>query len=97
MSVISKIDTNIPFEVLTVLAEGCGFHLAFDHTPGTDVWTLSTKRGDKYIQHVGTKESVVGFLIGYAVMQLETKKILSDLDSAQHKLILDMQTRLDSP
>lgn len=93
----NKIDDNLPTEVLTALAEGCGFRLAFD-LPDGNKWTLSTSIVAGQItvplQHVGTRRSVCAFLIGYSSMRLQTTQILNDLDSANQKMILDMRERL---
>ena len=91
---MSKIENNLPPEVLTALAEACGFRLAFDRSPGTDEWTLSVGHGVKHVQYVGTRQSVCAFLTGYAAMRLQTKQILNDLDSAHRVLILDIRNRL---
>jgi hypothetical protein len=94
--VISKIETNLPTEVLTALAEACGFRVVFDRSPGADEWTLSHGHGVSHVQHVGTRQAVCAFLTGHADMRLITVQILNDLDSAHRRLILDMRTRLES-
>lgn len=93
----NKIDDDLPTEVLTALAEGCGFRLAFD-LPDGDKWTLSTSivagQITMPIQHVGTRRSVCAFLSGYSSMLLKTTQILNDLERANRKLLLDMRARL---
>jgi len=95
---MSKIEDNLPTEVLTALAEACGFQVVFDRAPGTDEWTLTAGRFAgplQYdVQYVGTRQSVCAFLTGYASMQLQTTQILNDLDRAHQGLILDMRERL---
>lgn len=91
---MSKIENNLPTEVLTALAKACGFSSAFDRSPGTDEWTLSAGHGATHVQHVGTRQSVCAFLTGYAAMQIKTTQILNDLDNANRRLILDMRARL---
>lgn len=93
---MSKIENNLPIEVLTALAEACGFRIALDHSPGANEWTLSHGHGATHVQHVGTRQDVCAFLTGYADMQLLTMQILNDLDNAHRRLILDMRARLDS-
>ena len=91
---MSKIENNLPTEVLTALAEALGFRVAFDRSPGTDEWTLSAGHGATYVHHVGTRQGVCAFLTGYGAMQLQTTQILNDLDNANRRLILDMRARL---
>lgn len=91
----SKIETSLPTEALTALAEACGFNVTVDRRPGTDEWTLSAGHGVKHVQYVGTRQSVCAFLTGYAAMRLQTAQILNDLDNAHRRLILDMRERLD--
>ena len=91
---MSRIENNLAAEVLTVLAEACGFCVAFDRSPGADEWTLSAGHGVKHVQYVGTRQSVCAFLTGYAAMQLQTTQILNDLDNAHRRLILDVRERL---
>ena len=91
---MSKIDDELPTEVLNALAVACGFHLS--STPGVDEWTLSHPHGvihTEPVHHVGTRKAICAFLTGYADMQLQTTQILNDFDSAQRKLILEMRGR----
>lgn len=88
---MSKIDVDLPTEVLGALARACGFLLSYDRTPGADAWTLSHGHGPTYVQHVGTRQAVCAFLTGYADMQLQTTQILNELDSAQQRLIVDVR------
>jgi hypothetical protein len=94
MFMMSKIEDNLPAEVLTALAEACGFCITYDRSPGVDEWTLSAGHGKTHVQHVGTRQGVCAFLSGFATMQLQTSQILNDLDSAYRGLILDMRSRL---
>ncbi len=92
---MSKIDDELPAEVLTALAAACGFRLSC--ALGGDEWTLSHPHGAIHVEpveHVGTRKAVCAFLTGYADMQLQTTQILNDLDSAQRKLLSDMRGRL---
>jgi hypothetical protein len=91
---VSKIETNLPTEVITALAEACGFSVAYDRSPGANTWTLSHGHGISYVQHTGTREAVCAFLIGYADMGLLTSQALNDLDNEKQKLILDVRVRL---
>lgn len=92
--VMSKIENNLPTEVLTALAEACGFRIAFNRSPETDEWTLSHGHGPTCVQHVGTRQDVCAFLTGYADMRLQTTQILNDLDNAHRRLILDVRKLL---
>ena len=92
---MSKIDDNLPTEVLTALAEALGFSVAFDRSPDTDKWTLSAGHGETYVQHVGTRQGVCAFLTGYAAMRLQTTQILNDFDNANRKLVLEMRALLE--
>ena len=95
---MSKIDDNLPTEVLTALADACGFRIACDRTPGVDAWTLSQRLPagtvTMHVEHVGTRQSVCAFLIGFSSMQLQTTQILNEIDGANRRLILDMMARL---
>lgn len=87
-------DKNVSTEVLSVLAKACGFRVAFDRSPGADEWELSAGHGENHVQYVGTRQGVSAFLTGYGAMQLQTRQILNDLDSAHRKILLDMKTRI---
>ncbi len=89
-----KIETSVPVQILAALAEGCGFRSSYDRTPGADEWTLSAGHGDTHVQYVGTMQSVLAFLTGYAAMRMQTKQMLLDLSTTHERLILDMRTRL---
>ena len=89
-----KIDADLPTEVIAAVAETCGFRVHYDRSPGTDEWTLSRGHGSTHVQHVGTRRDVCAFLTGYANMQIQTTKILSELEKAHRALILDVRQRL---
>lgn len=91
---MNKIDDNLPTNVLSALAEACGFHLSYSRAPGTDEWTLSHGHGASHVQHVGTRKSVCAFLTGYADMRLQTTQILNEMSNAHQKLVLTMKMRL---
>ncbi len=91
---MSKIETDMPTDVLACVAEACGFRVAYDRRPDADEWTLSRGHGVKHIQHAGTRQSVCAFLNGYAAMQLQTTQILNDMDNAHRRLVLEMRERL---
>lgn len=91
---MSKIDDSLPTEVLSALAEACGFRLSHDTASGVDAWTLSHGHGPTHVQHVGTRQNVCAFLAGYADMQLQTAQLLNELDRSHRSLVLDLRTRL---
>jgi hypothetical protein len=92
---MSKIENNMPTEVLVAVAKACGFSVVVDRSPGADEWTLSHGHGVTHVQHVGTRQDVCAFLTGYADMRLLTTQMLNDLDNAHRSLILDMRDRLE--
>jgi hypothetical protein len=91
---VSKICTDLPSEVLAVLAKALGFRLSCSRAPDDDEWALSHGHGTTHIQHVGTRAAVCAFLTGYSAMQLHTTRILNELENAHKELILNMRSRL---
>lgn len=93
---MSKIDDNLPTEVLALLAKECGFSLAVSE--GAAEWKLSAKRKagqtDFVVEYTGTRQSVCAFLTGYGAMHLVTTQLLNEIDSAHRELVLAMRSRL---
>lgn len=91
---MSPIATNLPSEVISALAEACGFRVVCDHAPDADEWTLSAGHGATHVQFVGTKQSVCAFLSGYAAMRIKAMQMLNDLDAAHKQVFLALQADL---
>lgn len=79
------------------VAKALGFHLAYDHRPNIDEWTLHKGHGPTYAQHVGSRASICAFLAGYAAMNVEMASVLNDLDTAHRRSVNDARQRLGAP
>lgn len=91
---MTKIDDNLPLEVLSLFAEALGFRLSFDHAPDADEWTASAGHGVTYVQYVGTRKSMCAFLTGYGAMRLQTAQIINEVEMANNALISAMRSKI---
>lgn len=93
---MSKIDTDLHPDVLSALAEGCGFRVSYDRTPGADAWTLSSGHGADHVQYAGTRQSTCAFLAGYAAMRVRARALLGELEEAHRRLVATARHSLGS-
>lgn len=92
----SKIDTDLHLDILSALAEGCGFRVSYDRTPGADAWTLSSGHGAGHVQYTGTRQSTCAFLTGYAAMRVRARALIAELEEAHRKLVAAAKHSLGS-
>ena len=92
-----KIDTDLPVDVLVLLAQACGFQVSYDRRPAADEWTLSAGHGIAHRQFTGTRQVVCAFLSGYAEMRIRATQALNEIEAAQRDLVNDARVRLGGP
>lgn len=92
-----KIEDDLPTSVISVVANACGFQVAYSREPDVDEWSLSSGHGENHVEYVGTRQVICAFLSGFVAMRERAVQLLSDLRAEQQESFHDVTNRLVRP